>query len=134
MNAQNQTVNIRTSKKNWFKELVLAYRDQVPIFLVDDAEVGITPETQTLLEIGRDMGLTKEDWIGILVALGVSAVGVGLIVAAIFDPEPTSKLGLLVSGGITFVFSGGFMAIKLLTRQKPPTVKMGKDGIQIDWT
>lgn len=40
-------------------------------------------------------------------ASGLILVGCGMILLAFFDPEPTSKLGLLVAGGVVSVLSGG---------------------------
>lgn len=46
-------------------------------------------------------------------------LGAGMILLAFFDPEPTTKLGLLVGGGITAVLGGGavFLTV-ILTRKK----------------
>ena len=37
---------------------------------------------------------------------GVTGVGVWIILAAIADPEPTSKLGLLIAGGLLLGLTG----------------------------
>jgi hypothetical protein len=49
------------------------------------------------------------------------------------DPEPTSKLGLLIGGGVTCVLCGGFGAIRILTHLKPPNVRVTAQGIEIAW-
>jgi hypothetical protein len=56
-----------------------------------------------------------------------------MILLAFFDPEPTTKLGLIIAGGATLLLTGGFSAIYLLTKQKPPKVKIGPNGIEIEW-
>jgi len=45
--------------------------------------------------------------------------GEGMILLAFFDPEPTTKLGLLVGGGIATVLGGGAVLLTvILTRKK----------------
>ena len=65
--------------------------------------------------------------------MGVSAAGMVMIVLAFLDPEPTSKLGLLIAGGTVALTSGGFMAVRILTKHKPPKVKVGPQGFEISW-
>ena len=126
-------ITIRTSERGWLQTLTKAYRDKQPILIVDDAGVGIDPSVQSLLDMGRKSGLAKNEWAGILLSLGMSGFGVWMVVAAILDPEPTSKLGLLVSGGAILVFSGGFSAIRILTNRRPPSVEITTLGIRIGW-
>ena len=56
-----------------------------------------------------------------------------MVVLAVLDPEPTSKLGLLVGGGAVCVLSGGLTAVAILTRRRPPTIEMGPGGFKIRW-
>jgi hypothetical protein len=102
--------------------------------LVDDAHLGINPEDQTLLQMAKISGLSKREIAGISVALGMSGIGVTMVVLAILDPEPTSKLGLLVGGGAVCVLGGGFSAIRILTQHKPPNIRATAKGIEIFWT
>ncbi len=39
-----------------------------------------------------------------------------MIVVGVADSEPTSKLGLLIGGGVICVAGGGFSAIRILTK------------------
>jgi hypothetical protein len=126
-------VEIRTSEEGWLAHLAETYRDKKPILLVDDAKVGIDPSTQSLWQMGRRAGLRREEWVGVLVALGMLGAGIAMTIAAILDPEPTSKLSLLIAGGIVCTAGGGFSAIRILTKQKPPDVKFSKFGIHIEW-
>jgi hypothetical protein len=64
----------------------------------------------------------------------MSTVGIAMVILAFVDPEPTSKLGLLVGGGAVCVLSGGFAAIRILTKHKPPNIKATLEGIEISWT
>ncbi|OGQ89961.1 MAG: hypothetical protein A2289_15265 [Deltaproteobacteria bacterium RIFOXYA12_FULL_58_15] len=126
-------VTIRTSESGWLARLARTYRERQSILLIDDAEVGVDPSTQTLLEMGKRAGLRREEWFAVLVSLGLLGAGVAMIFAAIVDPEPTSKLGLLVAGGTICAIGGGFSAIRILTRETPPDVQLSPRGIQIRW-
>lgn len=124
---------IKTSEERWFAKLVEAYKKKEDVTLIDDANVGIDPAKQNLVQIGLLAKLTPQEWIAVLISLGVGAIGAALVVAAIIDPEPTSKLWLLVGGGITFIGSGGFSAVYILTKIKPPHIKVGPGGFDISW-
>jgi hypothetical protein len=125
---------IRTSVQNWFQQLVDAYKQRMPILLIDDAKVGIDPANQSLVAMGLKAKLSTSDWTAVGVAVGMSAAGVMMVVLAFVDPEPTSKLGLLVGGGAVCVLTGGLTAIHILTKLRPPNVHVGPMGIHITWT
>lgn len=124
---------IRTSEKGWYATLARAYKDKTPALVIDDANVGFDPTSDSLLDIARKGALGAREIAGACIALGISVVGVGLLVAAILDPEPTSKLGLLVTGGIILTVTGGSTAVWILTDRKPPNVKVGPKGVEISW-
>jgi len=124
---------IRTSSRGWLAALSQAYRDKQPVTVIDDAGVGIAPEMDSLLDMGRKSKLTREEWVGVLVSLGMCGAGIAMVAAAILDPEPTSKLGLLIVGGSIVCLGGGFSAIRVLTKTRPPTVRVTKNGFEIDW-
>jgi hypothetical protein len=63
----------------------------------------------------------------------MSIIGVGLVIAAIIDPDPTSKLGLLIAAGGVCILGGGFTAIRILTKIRPPSVIVSKEGFVIKW-
>jgi len=127
-------ITIRTSEQGWFQRLAEAYRDRASILLLDDANVGIDPANESLIAMGLKAKLSATEWIAVGVAVGLSAAGIMMIVLAFFDPEPTSKLGLLVGGGSVCVLTGGVSAIRILTKMRPPNVTLGPSGIQISWT
>jgi len=129
----DQDGTIRTSQPGWFQRLARAYRERRPVFLVDDAGVGIDPQSQSLVAMGITAGLSPADWAAVGVALGMSAAGVLMVVLAFLDPEPTSKLGLLVGGGAVCVLTGGLTAVAVLTRRRPPTIEMSAGGFKISW-
>ena len=128
-----EQVTIRTSEPEWFRTLATAYKKRAPVLLIDDANVGVDPAQQTLLQMGKHAALSPREWSAVLIALGVGAAGVWMIVAAIVDPEPTSKLGMLILGGAVFLGLGGFSAIKTLTGHQPPTIEVTKLGFRLHW-
>jgi hypothetical protein len=131
--AETPDSTIRTSQKGWFERLATAYRDRQPVLLVDDARVGIDPMSQSLVAMGIRAGLSPADWAAVGVAVGMSAAGVMMVVLAFLDPEPTSKLGLLVGGGAVCVLTGGLTAVAVLTRRRPPNIEMSAGGFKISW-
>ena len=123
----------RTSSPVWLKELAKAYESRKPAGLIDDAGLGIDPSTHSLFDMGQRASLSAEDWAGVLVALGLSGAGIWLIRLAIVDPEPTSKLWLLVASGCLALVTGGGMAVSILTDRRPPTVRASREGFEIRW-
>ena len=126
-------LTIRTSEPGWLAELASAYRQQRAVLVVDDADIGLDPNSQSLLGMGKAAGLSRREWAGVGVSLGLSGFGLWMVVAAVVSPEPTSKLGLLIGGGSVLVFSGGFSAIRLLTDRRPPVVEITRLGMRISW-
>jgi len=124
---------IKTSEEKWLEKLARSYKKRQTVTLIDDANVGINPESQTILQMGKEAELSKGDWIGVGISIGMSATGIWMIVVGVADPEPTSKLGLLIGGGIVCVAGGGFSAIRILTKHTPPKVNISKNGFEISW-
>ena len=124
---------IKTSHQGWLKKLAVAYKEKSKITIIDDAHIGIDFTEDYILDMGIKAKLTPTEFTAVCVAIGMSSIGVGMVLLAFIDPEPTTKLGLLVSGGAILVLLGGLSAIKILTNQKPPNVRVGVDGIEIDW-
>ena len=88
-------LTIRTSQKGWLAELAKAYKDQTPTLIIDDANVGIDPSTHTLFDMGRKAELSTAEITAVCVSCGMSIAGVAMILLAFYDPEPTTKLGLM---------------------------------------
>jgi len=124
---------VRTSAKGWFSTLARAYKNRGTILLIDDANVGIDPARESLIAMGVKARLSIEEWVAVGVSIGMSAAGTIMVVLAFIDPEPTSKLGLLVGGGAVCVLAGGLTAIRILTRLRPPNITAGVGGIRISW-
>jgi hypothetical protein len=129
-----EEIQIRTSEQGWFTQLAQAYKQKTPVFLVDDAKVGIDPAVESLAAMGLKAKLTPREWSAVSVAVGLSAAGAAMVVLAFLDPEPTSKLGLLVGGGAVCVLTGGLTAVRILTKMRPPNVQIGPGGMKIFWT
>lgn len=124
---------IRTSEKDWLPRLTRAYREHAEVELIDDAALGVDPATQSLLQMGLAGKLTRREWTAVAVSSGMTVFGAAMVVLAIMDPEPTSKLGLLVASGALLALTGGFQTVRLLTRLKPPSITISARGIHIDW-
>ena len=132
-NGPSTLLTVRTSQPKWFTELAKAYKERIPVVLSDDAQLGIDPINETLFMMGVHAKLSVGEITAACIALGMAAAGVAMIVAAIVDPEPTSKLGLLVGGGIVLIATGGWGAIRILVKIKPPSVRLGPKGFEINW-
>ena len=126
-------LTIRTSTQGWLTELAKAYKDQTSVLIIDDANVGIDPSTQTLFDMGRKAELSKAEIAAVCVSCGMSGAGIVMVILAFLDPEPTTKLGLLIGSGAVLLLTGGFSAIYILTKKKPPKIKIGPEGIEINW-
>jgi len=124
---------IKTSEKDWLKKLTEFYKKRTSFTIIDDASLGINPLNQTILEMSREAGLSIKDWLGVLVALGISTFGSYMVVAAIMDPEPTSKLELMIASGAILIFTSGMTAIRILTKVKPPKITVTQFGFEVEW-
>jgi len=127
------TTTIRTSEKDWLARLTAAYRARAAVDLIDDAQVGIDPAQQSLLQMGVAGRLTRREWTAVSIAGGMTVFGAAMVVLAILDPDPTSKLGLMVGSGALLALTGGFQTIRLLTGKKPPSITITRQGVHIGW-
>jgi hypothetical protein len=124
---------IKTSQQGWLQELSKSYREQKPVRIVDDAHIGIDPQSDSLLTMGWKAKLTVREWFAVAISLGVSVAGAYLLVVAIVDEEPFSKIAVALITGAVLLGSGGFMAVRILTKIKPPNIKVAGDGFEINW-
>lgn len=127
------TTTIRTSEKDWLARLTAAYRARAAVELIDDAQVGIDPAQQSLLQMGVTGRLTPREWTAVSIAGGMTVFGATMVVLAIVDADPTSKLALLVGSGALLALTGGFQTIRLLTGKKPPSITITRQGVHIGW-
>ena len=124
---------IRTSDAQWLTTLAQVYRERQEAVLLDDAKLGVDPTSQTLLQMGRKGRLSREEWVAVGLSVGLSSAGIFLVVFAAVDPEPWSKVGFAIGAGSVLALTGGFSAIRILTRVKPPRISVGKSGFEISW-
>lgn len=121
MKQENTTgpVTIHTTDANWVKLAMKAYTKKQEFNLVDDAELGLS-EKDVASAVNLMKFLKKENHLSvreiaqILVGLGITASGVWMVMAAIADPEPTTKLGLLVGGGLVLALTGSLGTLRAL--------------------
>jgi hypothetical protein len=125
---------LRTSQQDWLAQLTRAYRNRTQVELIDDAGIGIDPATQSLLQMGVTGKLSRKEWTAVAISSGMTVFGAAMVILAIVDPDPTSKLGLLIGSGAILALTGGFQTIRVLTRQKPPNITISARGIHIDWS
>ena len=107
---------IKTSNKKWFKKAMQCYKEKKEFIFIDDANIGVTKKDLSsginLIKNTYNTGsLTWQQISAALTSIGITSAGVYLIILAIADPEPTSKLGLLISGGVTLALTGSLGAI-----------------------
>ena len=124
---------VRTSQTGWLAVLATAYKEQTPVLIIDDAKVGIDPANDSLFEMGRKADLSSAEMAAAAVAVGMSVAGVAMVILAVLDPEPTSKLGLLIASGAVLALTGGLSAMQILARTKPPTIKVTGHGFEVAW-
>ncbi|MGC2621407.1 MAG: hypothetical protein WA414_20345, partial [Acidobacteriaceae bacterium] len=127
--TQLAPATLRTSQPDWLAQLTRAYRSRTQVELIDDAGIGIDPATQSLLQMGVTGKLSHKEWTAVAIAGGMTLFGATMVILAIVDPDPTSKLGLLVGSGAILALTGGFQTIRVLTRQKPPNITISAKGI-----
>ncbi|HAD82329.1 MAG: hypothetical protein A2509_09265 [Candidatus Edwardsbacteria bacterium RIFOXYD12_FULL_50_11] len=127
---------IRTSDPGWLDRALKSYRDRLPFHFTDDANLGITEsDLVSAVSLIRRAGRTgKASWkeiSQILTGMGLSGVGIWLIAASIASPEPTSKLWILLAGGVVLITTGGLSILKALGQKWQVHAKYGKQEIMV---
>ncbi len=69
--------------------------------------------------------MSRSNIVAALAGIGITGLGIWMVFAAIADPEPTSKLGLLIVGGIIITLTGSLgtlaaLGIKFSVSAKSP--------------
>jgi hypothetical protein len=109
-NKENMT--IKTSDKDWLEIAIKKYSEKEPFSLIDDANIGLTEKdlksAVNLIRGAKSKGFPWKQIVSVLASIGISGAGIYIIGLAIADPEPTSKLGLLVVGGLLMAVMGSF--------------------------
>ena len=126
---------IRTTENGWLKKLADAYKTRMPFVLQDDTNLGVDPREDSLLRMGLKARLTRREWSAVLVSVGIAGVGAWLIVMAVLDPEPYTKVAAAIVSGAVLLGTGGLVSIRVLTNIKPPNIRVSKTGVfEVYWT
>jgi len=126
---------IRTSQAGWLNEAAKAYKEKTPFVLEDDGKIGIDPRQESLVQMGHKAKLAVREWMALLISVGIAGVGAWLLVMAIIDPEPFSKLAATLASGAILLGTGGLVAVRILVHVKPPNIRVNRTGsFEIYWT
>ena len=126
---------VRTSAADWLREVASAYKAREPFLLEDDAHLGIDPQNESIFQMVQKAKLSPREWMGVLISLGIAGAGAWLLVMAVIDPEPYSKVALAITTGAVLLGTGGMLAVRILTHAKPPNIRITKTGtFEIYWT
>ena len=76
-----------------------------------------------------------ETWLGALGGGALMTIGAGALGLAFLDREPTSKLGLLVAGGITMALTGGgiLFSILIMRRRYSAVLRINAETKRFEW-
>jgi hypothetical protein len=113
------SVTIKTSEIDWLEKAVKCFTEKSAFTFVDDAKMGLT-ETDLKSAVNLIRGAkskgnkTWKSIVGVLTGIGITGAGVYIIMLAIIDPEPTTKLGLLVGGGLLIALTGSLGVLSSL--------------------
>jgi len=110
---------VRTTQKDWLERALRFYAKKEKFSLIDDAKLNLTSNDLvsgvTLIKAAREKSeLSWSQIVAVLTGIGITGTGVWIIAAAIADPEPTSKLGLLIAGGIVLALTGSLGTLAAL--------------------
>lgn len=110
---------VKTSETEWLKNAIELYSKKKAFSLVDDAKVGLTEKdlvsaVSLIRAAKKKAGFPIKTIVQALTSLGITGAGVYIVLLAIADPEPTSKLGLLITGGLILAVTGSLGALSSL--------------------
>jgi len=110
---------IKTSDTEWLKIAIDNYSRKQAFTLIDDAQIGLSEKdlvsAVTLIRAAKKKGGFSIKTIAqALTSIGITGAGVYIVILAIADPEPTSKLGLLITGGLVLAVTGSLGALSSL--------------------
>lgn len=110
---------IKTSQSEWLKDSIELYSKKQAFTLLDDAKIGLTEKdlssAVTLIRAAKKKaGLPIKTIAQALTSIGITGAGIYIVILAIADPEPTSKLGLLITGGLILAVTGSLGALSSL--------------------
>jgi len=117
--SEEISVIIRSSDPDWLEKALKQYSAKAPFVFEDDARLGLDAKdlrsAVTLIKAAKSKGDMKWKQIAaFLSSLGITGAGIWIVAAAIADPEPTSKLGLLITGGLVLAVTGSLGTLSSL--------------------
>ncbi|MBN2380731.1 hypothetical protein JXM67_13110 [candidate division WOR-3 bacterium] len=123
-----------TSDPEFLTKAIRYYKEKLPVKITDDAGWGLNKEDVrtaiALLSASHKKGGATLKKIAIIAgSLRVAGLGLALILIAVVDPEPTSKLAILFVGGTILVVSGGLTVLIALGVQW--AVKVSRGSLEI---
>ncbi|MFA5034012.1 MAG: hypothetical protein WC614_13475 [bacterium] len=125
---------IKTSDPEWFKKAISYYKDKENFLMKDDAKLGVKESDLTsglsLIKKAKQVGISWKKICAVLTGLGLCLIGLVLIGAAILDQEPTSRLAILLAGGVVLIATGGLTILRVLGLTWK--VNAGKNGFLIE--
>ena len=110
---------VKTSEKDWLEKAIKLYTEKKQFKFIDDTDQKLTEEdlksaVHLIRAAKSKSGISWQKIIGVLSGIGITGAGLWIIAAAIGDPDPTSKLGLLISGGIILALTGSLGTLAAL--------------------
>ncbi|MFK8038205.1 MAG: hypothetical protein AB8B74_07955 [Crocinitomicaceae bacterium] len=127
---------IKTSDIDWLEMALKQYASKNKFTFIDDAKLGLTENdlksAVSLIRASKSKaGKTVKQITAVLVGIGLSAAGIWIILLAIVDPEPTTKLGLLIAGGFVLAITGGYGTLRALGVSFSVIAKKGNMSFEI---
>lgn len=109
---------VRTSDKDWLAKALKLYTNKKTFTFEDDAGLKLTQKdlksVVSLVRAVKSKSSLSRQIIPALAGIGITGAGVWLVLAAIADPEPTTKLGLLITGGLVLALTGSLGTLAAL--------------------
>ncbi|MFK8046166.1 MAG: hypothetical protein AB8B72_11770 [Crocinitomicaceae bacterium] len=127
---------IKSSDIDWLEAALKEYASKKEFTFIDDQKLGLTEHdlksAVNLIKASKSKaGKTVKQITAVLVGIGLSAAGVWIIILSIADPEPTTKLGLLIAGGFVLAISGGYGTLRALGVHFTVVAKKGDMSFEI---
>ncbi len=130
--GENNSPIVKTSDPEWFAEVLEHYKKRTRFILQDDAGIGVTPDSLrsgvALIGAMRSAGMSKREILQVLAGLGICGVGIWLVLIAVWDPEPTSKLAILLAGGVSLLATGSVAILRALGQSWHVTIRGNGPG------
>jgi hypothetical protein len=116
--AEADEVVINTSDPDWLEKSLECYTAKQPFVFLDGGNLGIKEKdlrtAVSLIRAAKKSGMSIKSIVAALVGIGITAAGVWIIMAAIADPDPTHKLGLLIAAGFILALTGSLGTLAAL--------------------